>query len=98
MSARRRHKGHVDRDSLDAVIKIGTESPGADLLASGRSVRTPGGRRPGSSPSPDAHETSVLEEAQQLGLHRDRQLATSSRKSVPPSAAESFPWRDRSRR
>ena len=69
-------RGDSEGDALDPVVEIGTESPGAHLLVQ-RAKRGAKHADVGLvlRRSADAHEPSVLEEAQQLGLHRDGHLA-----------------------
>jgi len=86
----------VQGDALDSVEEIGSETPAATSSRKGRSVANI--KRMFASiftRAADAHEAAILQEAQQLGLHRQRISPISSRKSVPCSAASTLLERGR---
>ena len=67
--------GHVQRDALNPIEEVGAKSPCTDVVGEGTERRAQQanvsldlGR------ATDAHEASVLEEAEELGLHQQGHL------------------------
>ncbi len=85
-------RGQVDRDDVQAVIKIGAEPVGGNL---GREVFVGRRQQPGlkgdRASRPDRQDFLVLDRPQELGLGRPRQLADLVEKDSPPAGRDEKP-------